>query len=1218
MTPAAAAPDDALNVGFAGSLVGTDSYTTTEGEAMLGTLRRVDGSEEQLPGGGVRLSSPTQGIVFEASNLSLGTDTADTPFISEIEFTPTSLGSSFATVLSAGGNMYVRVKDGALEYGFDAHDGGTWSSAVKTTPLPDLDVAHQLSVFYSPQESGTTLHVSLDGTELPAATSEHNFALSEGTDSSFGFGFDVHPDAANRGFPMDIARVRVASTTSAYDPSLFEYQPEPLTTDLLNLAFDGEFDAGEYASSSAETLDGTLSQRTGEETIDAGSLALGGGTQALDWTATDPIADDSGVTASFVGEVEFTPTASQSSLATVLAVGGNLFARYNGTQFQYGFSAHTDDGWKNFTGGTPTPSADEPHVFSFAYVPESDGTVSFIAALDGVALPSLEGSALSTPNSSVTSTLSIGNEVAEQAESRGFSGTIDRARFALLNGAFSTDAFVFQEVSDPEPEECEPLDDLEPANYISVSASDCEENIVAKAAAVRPTKQQQEWQEVGLTAFIHFGINTFYNQEWGHGTEDPAEFNPTGEVDVDSWVRQLRDAGFRYAILTVKHHDGFLGYPSRYTDYDVASTPWKDGKGDILRDFTDAAHRYGMKVGVYMSPADSHEEADGVYGNGSEKSPREIPTLVENDDRAGTDHPSFTYDATDYGQYFLNTLYEVLTEYGQIDEVWFDGAEGNTTKHEVYDYPAFYDMIGQLQPNAVVAVGGRDVRWVGNEQGVARVNEWGPVAITNPDDGGKIGNASVSPFEQVGSTEDLINSVQMSAANSLHWWPTEADMKLTGGWFAHPNDVPKSGAELMTHYEQTAGRNSLMLLNVPPTTSGSFAQASVDAINAFAAERRRAFTLDHALGQSVTTEAGETNAITDGNARSSWLHEGSEASSIELDLGEPQTINRVLLGEDTLNHGQTVESFTIEARSDGKWTQVAAGDTIGMKRIVSLNDAVTADALRISITGARGSYSLANLSVYETLNDDPGVTSDIYVDCSADTAGTGTQERPLSSLEQFRDREIAPGTTIHLAEGTDCAAADVPFWGYGTSDAPITVTTYGDGSAPTIGDATAAEYFAPLTSQGWVIDITTEPGEANPIVMLSDATLSAGDSISITVSGFDAGVDVALELHSTPVSLGSITTDADGSGTVDVTIPADSAPGEHEIVAAGGDLTASAALSIIAANTSAPGGSGSEGSDASSEGALPVTGAGPWLIGLVAALMLLLTGAALARRRRRS
>src|SRR5699024_5616660 len=139
---------------------------------------------------------------------------------------------------------------------------------------------------------------------------------------------------------------------------------------------------------------------------------------------------------------------------------------------------------------------------------------------------------------------------------------------------------------------------------------------------VRPTNEQVDWQELGLTAFIHFGINTFYDQEWGHGTEDPARFDPTGEIDVDGWVKTLRDTGHRLAILVVKHHDGFLSYPSRYSDYSVASTPWQDGEGDILRDFVEATDKYGMQVGVYMSPADSNQEIEGTFGNGSAKTPR--------------------------------------------------------------------------------------------------------------------------------------------------------------------------------------------------------------------------------------------------------------------------------------------------------------------------------------------------------------------------------------------------------------------------------------------------------------------------------------------------------------------------------------------------------------------------------------------------------------------
>ena len=1128
---------------------------------MLGVLQRAHGAEEQLPGGGVKLGGGTQGIVFTPSSFSLGTDTATTPFVAEMDFVPESEGAFMSTLMSAGGNMFIRVKNGALEYGFSSNPGGTWSDAVQTAPLPARGTSHQLSAFYAPGDPAT-LHVSLDGEELTPATGLPSFPIAN-AGNKFGFGNDVHSAGLDRGMPMTLARVRVAEAAGDYSPAAFELQPQSITTELLDVSYDGTLEANAYTPAAGETVTGSLVTRTGSETVKDGSLALTGNRQAAEWQSDVELSTDNSLTQSFVAETEFTPGAGQVDMGTLLAVGGNLTARYKGETLQFGYSSNATGTWKNYLGGTSIPQTGEPSVFSMAYEVHEDGTVTVNAALNGIMLRPVEGTHPSTASGSPLGTLAIGNDANPGAADRGYKGTIERTRFALLDAPFDASAFELQTAVDPGPTECTPLPELSPANYITVSAGDCMDNIMAKATAVRPTEQQQEWQEVGLTGFIHYGINTYYNQEWGHGTEDPERFNPTGKVDPDAWVRQLRDAGFRYAILTVKHHDGFLSYPSRYTDYDVASTPWLDGKGDVLREFTEAAHRYGMKVGVYMSPADSNQEVDGVFGNGSAKSTRTIPTLVENDDRAGKDLPTFEYEATDYGAFFLNTLYEVLTEYGEIDEVWFDGAEGNTVKRETYDYPAFYDMIGKLQPNAVVAVGGNDVRWVGNEAGIARNNEWGPVAVRDAGDGGKI-NGVLGGFEDTGSRGQLAEAVQYGGANSLHWWPTESDMKLTQGWFAHPNDVPKSGPKLLDHYEKTVGRNSVMLLNVPPTVTGQFAQSSIDAIDSFATERRKAFTQDHALGRSVSAAGTETLAVTDGNARTSWLHEGPESSAVDLDLGEARTISRIGLSEDTLAHGQTVESFHIEAQVDGEWTTIASAGTIGQSRIVTFPQPVTAQHFRLVVDEARGSYSLANMSLFESLATDPGKLGDVYVDCAAPVAGVGSEDAPFSSLEQFRNTELASGSTIHLKSGVDCAATSTPFWGYGTEKDPITVTTYGGDVQPLIGDTTASTFFASFAPQGWVTDFVDAPA-AEATITGGVGEVQAGGQVELSLAGFASGTDVALELHSKPVSLGAVTTDASGAATTSVTIPANTEPGKHKLVAVAGGVTASFPITVLAA-----------------------------------------------------
>ncbi|WP_157007470.1 alpha-L-fucosidase [Agromyces laixinhei] len=1092
---AAAASGDDLDIRFGGSLVGTTAYTTTEGESMRGVVRRIAGGEEQLADGGVRLHGGTEGVRFEASEFSMGGGAPTTGFLAEVEFTPTADAADLSTIFSTTGNLFARMQGGQLVYGFDSYNGSSWSSHRADAAAPSVGTAHQLSLQYFKTGNGAELHAWLDGVELTTITSDAGVQVNPTVQNVFGFGNEVHPAGGGRGLVGDVHRVRVVGDVAAYDPELFEFQPAPITTSLLDVQFDGTTDAAAYLPIAGERLDGALTLRDAATVAD-GELRVAGSDQAADFTATESVFDDASLDRAFVIETEFTASGDQADLATIAAVGGNLTARYRSGGLQYGFSAQVDGTWHDYMGSVAVPASDEAHVLSLAYVP-GDTETKVIAWLDGAALPEVTAPAQATRNQSVTSTLALGNDVPEVG-GRGFDGTIERARFALLNDAFAEQAFRYQELEML----CEPMGDVSPANYIQASSADCPANILAKAALVRPTEAQLDWQELGLTAFVHFGINTFYDQEWGHGTEDLSRFDPTDEIDVDAWVKSLRDSGHRMAILTLKHHDGFLLYPSRYSDYDVASTPWKDGRGDIVREFTDAAHKYGMKVGLYMSPADSHEEHFGVFGNGSPKTPRTIPTLVEGDDRAGQELPTFEYEATDYGAYFLNTLYEVLTQYGQVDEVWFDGAQGNTGKQEFYDYPAFYDLISSLQPNAVVAVGGRDVRWVGNEHGTARHDEWAPVTINDLGDGGKISLAAGGTFEEVGSATALETAIA-GGANALHWWPTESDMKLTQGWFAHPTDVPKSPSALLGHYLDTVGRNSVMLLNTPPTTTGAFAPASVSALDGFAAERRKAFTRDHALGVPVAVGDETSAVLTDGNSRSSWLSSTAEPGAVTIDLGAPRDVSRIELGEGVLEHGQVVEAFSIDAEIDGVWVEVATGGTIGQSRIVTLNETVTAQKFRVSIDGARAAYSLATLALYEQLTDDPGKRSSVYLDCAAPAAGDGSAERPFASLEQFRTAELAVGAEVHLKSGMVCADSTTPFWGYGTGDDPITVSVYGGDVAPTFGERTMEQVFGELTEQGWVVELPSSidvMAETRCIASKAYVTVKATNNGNVPVS----------------------------------------------------------------------------------------------------------------------
>lgn len=1162
---AQAATTDSLDVAFNGSLVGTDAYTTTGDEVMHGVLKRVAGGEEQVPMSGVKLAGGTQGISYSPTDMTTGTDKADQGFLGEVKFTPTG-AAEMSTIFSAGGNFYIRAQNDELRYGFDSNPGTKWTSNTNSVGYPALNKEHVVSFHYLPTVSGATLSVMLDGEVLPAVTSAAPATNAPTLGATFGFGYEVNAQGSTRGFTGVLHAIRLAKAAEAFSDSDFEFQPKPASIDLLDVSYDGTFTGNGYTSAGNDVVDGKLERRAGTESVADGQINLVTPTEGIDFTAATFPLGNTTVNTGFVAEAVFTPLAAQAGQGTLIAVGGNLFARYtqNGSAFEYGFSSNASGSWKNFSQVIPLPELNKPHTFSMVYVPASDGTAQLIAGMDGRLLESVTG-AQAVKNPNALTTASFGAEIEPAASNRAFKGSLDKTRFAALADGYHASAIKYQELDAGEPEVCEPLL-VDPANYISVSTGDCEANILAKSALVRPTEAQLEWQEARQTAFLHFGINTFYDQEWGHGTEDPARFNPT-DFDADSWVKTLRDNGFRYAVLTVKHHDGFMSYPSRYTDYTVASSPWKDGKGDVVKEFTDAAHKYGMKVGLYMSPADSNQEVDGVFGNGSTKSERTIPTLVGGDDRAGKDLPQFTYEATDYGAFFLNTLYEILTQYGQVDEVWFDGAQGNTGKQEFYDYPAFYDMISQLQPNALVAVGGNDIKWIGNEQGTARDNEWGVLPIARPADGGKISPVNPDTNANLGSTDSMLTAVKNGGANNLHWWPGEADMKLTGGWFAHPNDVPKSPDAMLAKYHESAGRNAVLLLNVPPTTTGKFAPASSAALEGFTAERAKAFSSDHALGLPVTIKGEASTLLTDGNFRSSAQQGLASGETLEINLGSARAIDRIALSEDVLNHGQNVDGFLVEAKVNGAWTKITEAGTVGVLRIQKFAT-VTAQEFRVTVKGARTPAHFANISMYGTLAAAPAPLMDLYVDCQAPVAGIGTESRPFNSMEQFRQTELAPSSTIHFKNGTDCAASDTPFWGYGTTDAPLTVTSYGEGVPALIGGKSLAETFASRADQGWVVAAGVEP--AAPAVVLEGGTATAGESTTVTLTGFAAKQEATVELRPGAVHLGKATTDAQGAATLRVTIPVDTAAGTFTVVATQGEKSASAELMVKSVEATTP------------------------------------------------
>lgn len=401
------------------------------------------------------------------------------------------------------------------------------------------------------------------------------------------------------------------------------------------------------------------------------------------------------------------------------------------------------------------------------------------------------------------------------------------------------------------------------------------------ASRVVPCDRQLRWQDRELTAFLHFGMNTFNNREWGDGKESPEFFNPDA-LDTDQWVKTLKDAGFKMVILTAKHHDGFCLWPTATTDHSVANSPWRGGKGDVMAELRRSCDKYGMKLGVYLSPWDRNAPC---YGD----SPR-------------------------YNDMFVAQLTELLTNYGKIDEVWFDGAcgEGPNGKKQEYDWLRFRDTMKRLQPDAVLAITGDDVRWVGNEGGVGRETEWSvtplvPSIFSYADSVNQsLGIDAISP--EIGSRRQVVS------ADKLYWWPSEVDVSIRPGWFWHENEVPHSLARLADIYLKSVGRNSVLLLNIPPDNHGLIDQKDVRRLMEF----RR------------WIDANFTNNLLN--------KPGSE-------------VNCVVLEED-ISKGQRVEEFDVIALVDGRRIKAVSGTTIGKKRILTFPP-VRADRLELKVTASR-------------------------------------------------------------------------------------------------------------------------------------------------------------------------------------------------------------------------------------------------------------------------
>ena len=492
------------------------------------------------------------------------------------------------------------------------------------------------------------------------------------------------------------------------------------------------------------------------------------------------------------------------------------------------------------------------------------------------------------------------------------------------------------------------------SNTIRVIPGDSEETIISKAVHVVPDGRQLSSMKREFIAFVHFGPNTFTGKEWGTGMEDPSVF-ALRNLDTDQWCRAIKAAGMKMVILTVKHHDGFVLWQSRYTDHGIMSSGFKDGKGDVLRELSRSCRKYGLNLGVYLSPADLYqiESPDGLYGNLSKKTERIIPRPVEG--RPFRNKTTFRFAVDDYNEYFLNQLFELLTEYGPIHEVWFDGAHPKRKGGQQYDYAAWKELIRTLAPEASV-FGREDIRWCGNEAGDTRDTEWNVIAYDfDPD------TSSVFPDMtdyDLGSRKALCN------AKYLHYQPAETNTSIREGWFYRDEEQKvRSADDVFDIYERSVGGNSIFLLNMPPDRNGRLPDKDVSVLEEVGEMIRRTY------GRDLLVKSDAPRAVLDDDP-DTYVELTPDSNVIEIVLPQPSTINRLVLQEAVAARGERVEEHFVEVLSDGQWKKIAGGTNIGYKRILRFPE-VTTDRIRITVSSMRADASISKVSAHHYASRPP-------------------------------------------------------------------------------------------------------------------------------------------------------------------------------------------------------------------------------------------------------
>ncbi len=441
-----------------------------------------------------------------------------------------------------------------------------------------------------------------------------------------------------------------------------------------------------------------------------------------------------------------------------------------------------------------------------------------------------------------------------------------------------------------------------------------------------PSDRQLAYQETEFYAFFHFGMNTYTDREWGDGTEDPKLFNPA-KLDADQWVSAAKSAGMKGVILTCKHHDGFCLWPTRYTSHSVASSPWKKGTGDVVKEVSDACRRHGMKFGIYLSPWDRNQPC---YGTGKE-----------------------------YDDYYLAQLTELLTGYGEIFSVWLDGAcgEGPNGKKQVYDWERYYAYVRKYQPDACICVCGPDIRWCGNEAGDVRKSEWSVVPARTAlaeSIQEKSQQADDEEFRQrkiTSDMEDLGSRAALQGEKDLIWYPAEVNTSIRPGWFYHAKEdnQVKSLEELISIYCGSVGGNATFLLNIPPMPNGLLHPNDVARLAELGQWKRSAFSGNFAESAEITASSEDAahpvqNVLTD--TRTTWYQPETDAKTgafpaeLIFNLHTQKALGYLVLKE-AIQHSQRVEAFCVYAQKEEKWVPVYEGTVIGYQKIVKLSEVFT-------------------------------------------------------------------------------------------------------------------------------------------------------------------------------------------------------------------------------------------------------------------------------------